>query len=200
MKHNGDNYHNNVIDIDIKKEKVMFRPIKIKKAFFKYYYSFLLELMMLSFIFSSCFVIALSLSTFIYFSDNVDYTFIMTLICFIPLAITIILSFKYFDGDWRKNKYPMIEAKLSNICSYIFRYKSAYKEHTINNTDCFMGNKLIIPNFQNVSLEYKAYGEFGTHLKRIFVNNAFEDNPYVWNMFFEYDTLPKTGKLIIRYI
>ncbi len=69
-------------------------------------------------------------------------------------------------------------------------------------------NKVEIPLFENIGLDYEATGEFSKYLSSVkIIEHGFNDlikgkkrlHPYLWKATFYFDKSPATGKLQVRF-
>lgn len=194
---NGNNIYNNRITVDYQKQTVTFDPVKggmTKKGIRK---GLIIGTTLANMIIGMGIILipAAIISATVYRNTQLeDYITKIALITYLTTTATatLIMTIKSRNEKWMKEKYPETNATILNIISMGIREKRAKIK-----PEQLYRNMMIIPNFGNISLKYKLYGEF-TKLKRISINNTKGNTN--WYCIFEFRKKPKTGHMTVKYM
>lgn len=209
QKYNGRNIYNNAVTIDFKKQKVEFNPIKVRERTIRKiketYLTTHLIMGLIILIYSSVIIIFIgntiieeSGTTYIYAQAILSYIIITHILA--TIIATITTTYKSFKT--MKETFPKRNKDLLLIHEKIVTLgltKSKLKKKVIN-PEAIVNNQWIIPEFDNICLEYQATKEFAKNLKGIKIINHYQDKDYPWLAVFQFTKKPKNGKLSIQYI
>lgn len=149
--------------------------------------------------FIGLFLIMLSSIPFYYIHHLAGLTYIALSYFLIPLILALIVT----KNRKLKLKMPYLNFLASGHC-----YQARFNPYDIKD------NKIEIPMFRNVLLEYEATGEFSKYLSTLeIVEHPFDlyvmkrfrpsfkkRNPYLWKAVFTFKETPKTGDLKVRFV
>ncbi len=102
-------------------------------------------------------------------STTTATSFLSNLTIFDFLLIGFILQLIIIPGGiiiWMKYNQRWVVDNFPKINAWIVKSYSESKQVTFHNTD-IVDNKAIIPVFDNIFMNYKCYGEFGRHLRKV---------------------------------
>ena len=199
MRKEGNNPYNNKVYVDYDDKTIRFIPVG-KKSIRKYYFIFLTGIFgfyMICFMLPVIYGLAI-IGSLLHFTDQTIFTLIIFSISQFVL-MTVYFSLWYFRKAWRKKCFPELNYKLcANMFFGIKRLgKTKIKEI---NQESLINNKIIIPYFNNIIMEYKAKKDFGKQLKSIKIINIFKADPFKFFCVFEFRKKPKDGSLWVKYI
>ncbi len=179
--YNGNNPYNNNVIVDYIKKSVVFEPLK-DSGILKQYYLFFNQLFMKGLMIS----LIAGMPLFLLNDTWKSFLVIFGLIT----LFSFVFSLNFFREEWRKNWLPKV---YHGINFYHTKYKKI-------NPLALIDNKFIIPCFDNVMLQYKAYGDFATHLKKIEIRNLYEDDKFNFFCIFSFKKKVNEGYLKIKYV
>ena len=186
-KKNGKNRHNNKVKIDYRTKEISFIPI-YTTSFLKQYLYWFSEIAMISL---TTFLICI-ISIVILMRNEYEMILVTVMVGSFCFFWTLILSLPFFNKKWRDNKYPK---KMAHLSKFFSPSKRKWKKVTKEN---LLDNKFFIPQFSNVLVEYRLYGDF-KKVKNIEINNKYEKDSYNWSGMFIFPKIKK-GYMEIRYI
>ena len=191
QKFNGKNFYNNCVTLDFENKKCGFVPIK-DKSFISYYFQFLLSLYVRLTILSI--IVFLFAAAIINFMGGIEINNNMLLFLILTPSFLVALptSFLFFNKQFREHDYPSFNYHLLKLL-----HKT--KKKKINNK-CLVNRKFIIPRFFNVCVKYNLYGEFANLIKKIDIQNIYENEPDEWFAVFEFYKTPKNGYMELEYL
>jgi len=205
---NGKNHYNNNISINLKKNTVDFKPIKMK-SYMPYLHFLSLHLyvpvkvipytVFLFVLFYLEFALYHEIQTF--YGAYIFIQFTLWLLFFIPVGF--VMSLIYFYKPWRDKYYPKYNAVMANILSF-----GLYTKRCKITPDQLYCNSFIIPRFNNISLEYEMTGDFQKYitnidiiaLKKLDKKGFLVDDAYKFKAVFLFNNLVETGLLKVKYI
>lgn len=201
-KFNGQNFHNNAVDVDFVRRTVHFKPLK-DMGFFAHYFLYLTVLWIVFFIFSAYVLGVLSIVYIIFFPKIfVSWQFGLVgffILLVIPSFVALFYSFMFFDPVWRVNVFPKANYHWHTLISSLCFGFDKEKLLTVN-PDAVIDKRFFLPYFDNVGLDYEASGDFSRFLLRIRIINLFEIDTGDWFCVFEFSEQPVHGSLKLRYI
>lgn len=115
------------------------------------------------------------------------------------ILLLAIVSLIYFNKDFQKRWFPkwnyirgIVESSLIPHGLEHYRWKKIGLGAVVN-------RKVIIPYFDNVMIEYKAFGDFSAYLKKINIHELFVGDDKDWFCVFEFQKTPQYGHMEVRY-
>jgi len=141
-----------------------------------------------------------------------DWTFILRLL------LSILIFFMYFYGLpalftlWLAQDKDKMARWIPKIGYWARIMLRGYEAVKVWEAKDIVDNKLVLPNFSNVYLDYEASGSMGECLERIQVleykfdwvkKGVFkkkEKNDYVWYAVFTFKQMPQDGSLKVKFI
>ena len=201
QKYNGNNNFNNSIEVDYETKKVKFKPIKGSMSSFGNY-SLTAGLIRKMVGFVILVVCSAQFATIIFAGIEIDRArtskYVVIMIATWYLSYYVVLLMFALIKPLRTN-YPKINAKVIHFYNIVIRGENVITKGKVN-LDTIEHNRLVIDDFHNIFLEYKMTGEVAEHIKRIFIQNKFTDNPNRWRLIFEWKKRPKKGYLELEYM
>lgn len=108
-----------------------------------------------------------------------------------------VVSLIYFIPSWRHRYFPSTNARLQRYLKLLLSFKRTTPKKILPSS--VVNNKVFVPNFSNVELQYTAIGDMKTQLKRIRIDTIFDQDPWEWYFVFEFKKQPKDGHLMVMY-
>lgn len=198
QRYNGNNFYNNRVHIDYKKQTVFFQPV-IDGGIIKYYIGFLIHSVMMVVILIIIPITVAEVITGVITDQPASFQVSADIIK--PMLIaSAIISLQYFNRNWRNKYYPEYNFHTSKLMKYfILQFKAVKYKHINPNVTRLFNNRYIVPYFSNTTLKYKVTGDYKKFLNSITIENYFTDDPYKWFCVFQFSQKPREGDMFLVY-
>jgi hypothetical protein len=206
QKFSGNNHHNNNVYVDFVNKNVDFE-VKVEEKGITYFLSFFSGVLLASFIF---FLPIYFLTLGVYFSylsvygatdfplhiNNIINS-ILIILLILNFLVLLIFSLKFLNKKWRSERFPLVNAFTAKVSNLHIFFKKKWKEV---NPEAIVNNRFIIPQFNNVVLEYELEGDFSKYITNLDIVNKYTNNAFKFTAIFTFSKKPEKGSMRVYYI